>query len=161
MLRILDACCGSRMFWFDKENEDTVYMDIRQYHEELITGHVIDVKPDIVADFRDMPFADDTFDLIAFDPPHLVRAGEKSWMAKKYGKLDKVTWARDLKQGFDECMRVLKPSGTLVFKWNDDQISANRILEEVGYRPLFGQKRQKTHWMVFNKQTEVLQREEI
>ena len=108
-----------------------------------------------------MPFTNDTFDLIVFDPPHLVRAGEKSWMAKKYGKLDKATWPRDLKQGFDECMRVLKPSGTLVFKWNDDQISANRILEEVGYRPLFGQKRQKTHWMVFNKQTEVLQREEI
>ena len=161
MLRILDACCGSRMFWFDKVNKDTTYMDIRQYHEELTTGHVIDVKPDIVADFRDMPFTNDTFDLIVFDPPHLVRAGEKSWMAKKYGKLDKATWPRDLKKGFDECMRVLKPSGTLVFKWNDDQISANRILEEVGYRPLFGQKRQKTHWMVFNKQTEVLQREEI
>lgn len=26
---ILDACCGSRMFWFDKEEEHTIYGDIR------------------------------------------------------------------------------------------------------------------------------------
>ncbi|WP_373781221.1 class I SAM-dependent methyltransferase, partial [Jeotgalibaca porci] len=111
-----------------------------------------DVKPDIVADFRDMPFADDTFDLIVFDPPHLVRAGDKSFMPKKYGKLDKSTWARDLKQGFDECMRVLKPTGTLIFKWNDAQLNVTQILSVVGHKPLFGQKRQKTHWLVFNKQ---------
>ena len=154
-MRILDACCGSRLFWFDKENKDTTYMDIRQYHEELLTGHVIDVKPDIVADFRDMPFADDTFDLIVFDPPHLVRAGDKSFMAKKYGKLDKSTWPRDLKQGFEECMRVLKPTGTLIFKWNDTQINVSQILDAVDYKPLFGQKRKKTHWLVFNKQRRV------
>lgn len=151
-MKILDACCGSRMFWFDKENADTTYMDIREYHEELASGHVIDVAPDVVADFRDMPFKNETYDLIVFDPPHLERAGEKSWMAKKYGKLDKETWPRDLKQGFDECMRVLKSTGTLVFKWNDTQISVNRILSEIKYKPLFGQKRHKTHWLVFNKQ---------
>ena len=150
-MRILDACCGSRMFWFDKQNENTTFMDIRKYHEELLTGHVIDVKPDIVADFRDIPFADDTFDLIVFDPPHLVRTGDKSFMAKKYGKLDKSTWPRDLKQGFDECMRVLKPTGTLIFKWNDAQLNVTQILSVVGCKPLFGQKRQKTHWLVFNK----------
>ena len=26
---ILDACCGSRMFWFDKENPLTLFADIR------------------------------------------------------------------------------------------------------------------------------------
>lgn len=26
---ILDACCGSRMFWFDKSNKNTVFMDNR------------------------------------------------------------------------------------------------------------------------------------
>ena len=26
---ILDFCCGSRMFWFDKENPHTLFTDIR------------------------------------------------------------------------------------------------------------------------------------
>ena len=28
-IRILDACCGSRMFWFDKSESHTTFMDIR------------------------------------------------------------------------------------------------------------------------------------
>ena len=151
-MKILDACCGSRMFWFDKQNEYTTYMDIREYHEELVSGHVINVAPDIVADFRDMPFDDCQYDLIIFDPPHLVNVGENSWMFKKYGKLDLSAWPEDLKKGFDECMRVLKPTGTLIFKWNDTQLNVSEILKAVGYSPLFGQKRQKTHWLIFNKQ---------
>jgi hypothetical protein len=35
MKTILDVCCGSRMFWFDKQNENTVYMDIREYDDVL------------------------------------------------------------------------------------------------------------------------------
>lgn len=151
-MKILDACCGSRMFWFDKENEDTTYMDIRQYHEELASGHVIDVMPDIVADFRDMPFMPNTYDLIVFDPPHLITAGENSWLCKKYGKLEKESWESDIAKGFRECMRVLKPNGTLIFKWNDTQLTVVQVLEIIKYKPLFGQKRQKTHWLVFNKQ---------
>lgn len=27
MKRILDACCGSRMCWFDRDNPDAVFMD--------------------------------------------------------------------------------------------------------------------------------------
>lgn len=122
MARILDACCGSRMFWFDKENPNVTYMDIRQEYEELETGHVVDVNPDVVGDFRNMPFEDDAFDMVVFDPPHLIHAGENSWLAKKYGKLDEL-WPEDIRQGFAECMRVLKPNGSLIFKWNEDQIS--------------------------------------
>lgn len=29
-IRILDACCGSRMFWFDKHESHTTISDIRQ-----------------------------------------------------------------------------------------------------------------------------------
>lgn len=153
MPKILDACCGSRMFWFDKHNPYTTYMDIRKEYEELPTGHVIDVNPDIIGDFRDMPFLDNEFDLVVFDPPHLKRAGENSWLAKKYGRLDEL-WAHDISQGFNECMRVLRPAGTLVFKWNEDQIPLKEVLESIGERPLFGNKRSKTHWLVFVKGAE-------
>ena len=29
-MEILDVCCGSRMFWYDKEEPHTTYMDIRK-----------------------------------------------------------------------------------------------------------------------------------
>ena len=150
MPKILDACCGSRVFWFDKENPDVTFMDCRQYFEKLPTGHVINVNPDIVADFRDMPFEDDEFDMVVFDPPHLIHAGESSWLAKKYGRLDEL-WPEDIRQGFVECMRVLRPSGSLIFKWNEDQIPLSDVLEAIGEQPLFGNKRSKTHWLVFMK----------
>ncbi|WP_413539021.1 class I SAM-dependent methyltransferase [Enterococcus malodoratus] len=150
MPKILDACCGSRMFWFDKQNSWTTYMDIRQEYEELETGHVINVDPDVIGDFRDMPFEDNEFDLVVFDPPHLIHAGESSWLAKKYGRLDEL-WPEDIRQGFAECMRVLRPSGTLIFKWNEDQIPLSDVLEAIGEQPLFGNKRSKTHWLVFMK----------
>lgn len=125
-------------------------MDIRQHYEELETGHVIDVDPDVVGDFRNMPFEDDTFDMVVFDPPHLIHAGDNSWLAKKYGKLDEL-WPEDIRQGFAECMRVLKPNGSLIFKWNEDQISLQEVLAAIGEQPLFGNKRSKTHWLVFMK----------
>lgn len=148
--RILDACCGSRMFWFDKEHEDALYMDNRQLNTTLNDGRTLNVNPDVIADFRDMPFDDESFYLVVFDPPHLIQAGENSWLAQKYGKLDEL-WPFDINQGFNECMRVLKPNGTLIFKWNEDQIKLSEILSVIDYKPLFGNRRSKTHWLVFMK----------
>ena len=107
------------------------------------------INPDLVADFRDIPFADDSFDLVVFDPPHLIQAGANSWLVKKYGKLNKDTWQQDLKQGFDECMRVLKPNGVLLFKWNEDQIKIKDVFVVFGQQPILGDKRSKTRWSVF------------
>ena len=149
--RILDACCGSRMFWFDKENNDVLYMDNRVLTDTLCDGRTLEIKPDVVADFRNMPFDDNTFYLVVFDPPHLIHAGEKSWLAKKYGKLDENNWKEYISQGFNECMRVLKPNGTLIFKWNEEQIKLWEILKVIGYKPLLGNRRSKTHWLVFMK----------
>ena len=85
-IRILDACCGSKMFWFDKAEPHTTYMDRREEQFE-IHGKKINVKPDVVADFRDMPFDDETFNLVVFDPPHLVqRAGGDSRAAVASGQ---------------------------------------------------------------------------
>ncbi|APH15520.1 putative dNA cytosine methyltransferase [Clostridium sporogenes] len=85
-----------------------------------------------------------------FDPPHLLKVGEDSWLAKKYGKLTD-TWKEDIKKGFDECMRVLDEYGVLIFKWNEEQITLKDILKNIEYEPLFGNKRAKTHWLVFMK----------
>ena len=148
--KILDACCGSRMFWFDKSNENVVFMDNRVVHDILCDGRNLDIEPDVVGDFRSIPFPDNTFYMVVFDPPHLIKAGENSWLVKKYGKLSE-SWIEDLKQGFSECMRVLKPNGTLIFKWNEQQIKLSEILKVIGYKPLFGNRRASTHWLVFMK----------
>lgn len=139
------------MFWFDRENENTVFMDNREFEDTLCDGRRLKVSPNIVADFRQIPFPDESFYLVVFDPPHLVRAGENSWIAKKYGKLNSETWKNDIEQGFNECMRVLKPNGILIFKWNEEQIKLKDILATIKYKPLFGNKRAKTHWLVFMK----------
>ena len=151
-MKILDACCGSRMFYFDKTNPNVTFMDIRELKDTLCDGRKLEIKPDIIGDFRNMPFENNIFDLIVFDPPHLIKAGKNSWLAKKYGKLDKVSWQDDLSKGFNECMRVLRTNGTMIFKWNEEQIKLKEVLSCFSKKPLFGNKRTKTHWLVFVKE---------
>ncbi|RXI58966.1 SAM-dependent methyltransferase [Clostridium tetani] len=147
---ILDACCGSKMFWFDKENRDVVFMDNRELEDTLCDGRKLTIKPDVIGDFRHIPYKDNIFKLVVFDPPHLIKAGENSWLAKKYGKLNN-DWQIDIKKGFNECMRVLDRYGILIFKWNEEQIKLKDILKVIDHKPLFGNKRAKTHWLVFMK----------
>lgn len=111
------------------------------------------VSPDFEADFRDLPFAENAFHLVVFDPPHLLRNGKKGWLAKKYGKLEE-DWRDDLRAGFKECFRVLRPHGTLIFKWNEHEIPVSEILALTSEKPLFGNrcgKTAKSHWIVFMK----------
>ena len=138
------------MFWFDKENSDVVFADNRELDTNLCDGRKLVVKPDIIMDFRNMPYDDETFKLVVFDPPHLIQAGEKSWLRQKYGILPSE-WREYISDGFDECMRVLEKDGVLCFKWNEEQVKLSEILKAIRYKPLFGDKRSKTHWMVFIK----------
>jgi len=153
---ILDACCGSRMFWFDKVNENTIFIDIREEEFDIHDKHV-SVHPDVIADFRDMPFDDNSFYLVVFDPPHLKWAGPNSIMKAQYGQLDKKNWKEDIKQGFKECFRVLKQNGTLVFKWSEAQIPLKEVLQLTEVKPLFGNQRGTTHWLVFMKMEDTIQ----
>lgn len=149
------------MWWFDKANPSAIYGDRRsetltvtdRSHGKEDGQRTLRIDPDVMMDFRAMPFADDTFHLIAFDPPHLVRAGAKSWMAAKYGKLG-PDWREDLRAGFRECFRVLRPHGTLIFKWNETHVKIREILELSPVDPLFGNtsgRKTGTHWIAFMK----------
>lgn len=152
--KILDPCCGSKMFWFDKNNPNVEFCDIRKLEQtEYYPGRYIEVNPDTVCDFTALPFADSCFHLVVFDPPHLKQAGENSILAIKYGRLE-GDWQGVLKRGFDECMRVLRPNGILVFKWSEVQITLKEVLQAIGENPLFGNKQPKqsgTHWLCFMK----------
>ena len=150
---ILDACCGSRMFWFDKQNPNVLFQDIRNETSILCDGRELKVNPDKIGDFTQMDFKDESFKMVVFDPPHMVKLGTNSWMAKKYGVL-LPSWETDLKAGFDECMRVLENNGVLIFKWNEAQVTLNKVLSLTHYNPLFGHvtgKHGKTIWVCFIK----------
>lgn len=159
--KIIDPCCGSRMMWFDRKNPAVVFGDIRsetisvtdRSHGKINGTRILHIDPDIVLDFRDLPYPDGVFRLVAFDPPHLIRAGAKSWLAAKYGKLG-LDWRNDLRKGFAECFRVLANDGVLIFKWNETQVKVREVLELTSQQPLFGHlsgRKGLTHWLVFIK----------
>jgi len=58
--RVLDPCCGSRMFWFDRAHPDAVFGDCRR---ETVTVtdrsrgndsgvRTLRIEPDVLLDFR-------------------------------------------------------------------------------------------------------------
>ena len=151
--KVLDVCCGSKMFWFDKNNQSAVFNDIRSEDHILCDGRSLEIKPDTNHDFRNLPFLNGQFKVVVFDPPHLDKLGANSWMAKKYGIL-KASWKDDIQAGFSECFRVLDNDGVLIFKWNEVQIKTTEILKLAAFKPLFGHisgKRSNTHWITFMK----------
>jgi len=153
---ILDACCGKRMMWFDKSNENCVYLDER-----------LEVNPDMIGDFRKLEFKDKSFKLVVFDPPHIIqRQIGSSNVAKDYGLLSPDYWKEDLKKGFEECWRVMEDYGILIFKWSDCNKYGNisrdcnikTILSLIDIKPLFGHTSRKnknmissTYWFCFMK----------
>lgn len=149
------------MMYFDKQDPRVVFGDIRS---ETITvtdrskgnasgTRTLRIEPDTLMDFRALPFKDGQFKLVSFDPPHLVSAGPKSWLAAKYGKLSD-TWQDDIAKGFAECLRVLTSEGTLIFKWNETQIKVSEVVRLAPITPIFGHRSGNaglTHWLVFQK----------
>jgi len=151
---ILDATASKRTFWINKEHPNTTFMDNRK-----------EVKPEVLGDFRKMPFEDNSFNLVIFDPPHILQKefNGKLVTHQYYGILNPETWKEDLKKGFDECFRVLKEKGTLVFKWSDCNRWANSkaklkdVFEFIGYEPLIIERfklseNSTTYWCIFTKQ---------
>lgn len=158
MRPILDACCGGRMFYFDKNDPRVLGMDIRTVPRRKIesNGSYFEVRPDVVGDFRKMDFPDESFSLVVFDPPHL-NCGETSFMFYKYGTLSTKTWEEDLRKGFSECFRVLKTGGTLLFKWSDSFKPLSAVLALSPEKPVLysvtpsRSKAKRTFFVVFFK----------
>lgn len=159
---ILDACCGARSIWFDKKHPKALYMDIRSMPAGFIKARPnFSVSPDIIADFRKMPFGSQTFKLVVWDPPHFRNLSPDGWVAKKYGSLNKDTWKADLQAGFNEIWRVLQNEGVLVFKWScgkekrkDRGIGITEILKLFPVAPIFGSRpnaKTTTYWLIFFK----------
>ena len=159
---ILDVCCSGRMFWFDKKHPNTLYTDLRTMRSGILKKTPnFSIKPDMIADFHNLPFPDRSFKLVIFDPPHLCNLDKNSWIAIKYGTLNKKTWKTDIRDGFNECWCVLEDYGILIFKWSKthngrrrQDISIENVLKILPVKPLFGHpsgSKVNTIWMCFMK----------
>ena len=150
--------------WLDKSDERAVFADCRQESFDVAPGRAyrngatLSVAPDVISDFTNLPFADETFWHVVFDPPHHTdkRMGTKGTgvLEKKYGRL-RGGWEQMLAKGFVECFRVLRPNGTLIFKWCSTEIPLSDVLALAPIKPLYGHrsgKRAETHWLAFLKQ---------
>jgi len=149
---ILDATAGYRMMHFDKDNPYVLYTDLRS-----------EVNPDEVQDFRQLPYPDESFRLVIFDPPHRTVKDAPFWVRRDYGGLVPETWQSDLRKGFKELWRVLQPYGVLVFKWNNHQFPLEEVSPLFPVNPVIQQvttngTSSDTFWTLFMKvpeQTEV------
>lgn len=162
---ILDATASARSIWYQKENPYTIFMDMRQGTFSTKTDNTSKqsvrlwkVYPDILAKWQYLPFKNNSFDMIVFDPPHIFRNEHTkiSTMMIKYGNLNQ-SWREEIRIGAAELFRALKPNGLFILKWSETDISINEILKLISYPPMFGTRTgqaNNTHWITFIKHTQ-------
>lgn len=159
-MKILDATAGSRSIWYQKKHPFVVFMDkrIEEYQDPRKDRYFVHrVKPMIKGIWENLPFKDETFDMVVFDPPHLIKDRTK-WgrihLEMKYGALYTDNWKHEIQKGSMELFRVLKPNGTFIFKWNEVNKKVEDLLKLFPYQPMFGTitgQKNNTHWILFIK----------
>ena len=66
---VLDVCCGGRMFYFDKNDPRVLFCDNRDFETNLCDGREYTVHPDVKCNFTRLPFVDNSYSVVVFDPP--------------------------------------------------------------------------------------------
>lgn len=117
---VADLTYGRGNFWRDR------------YHDNIITSDITPVA-DIQADFRKLPYKNNSFDVVVLDPPYVHDPSNTTpmWFDSRY-KNNQTTAKHttddimDLyRAGMIEGRRILKPNGLLWIKCID-QVSAGR-----------------------------------
>jgi hypothetical protein len=156
---ILDACCGARMMWNNKNHPNTLYIDIRKEQRGFVPRGNWEINPDIVADFTNLPdeIKSHKFKLIVWDVPHFKARKLTGDLLKKFGGLNPETWQSDLKKGFNQLWNILDDFGVLLFKFSDYHIKFKEVLGLFPEEPLFFNKtnstagKSTTKWFCFMK----------
>ncbi len=116
---MLDATAGNRMLWPNKNPPNTVFLDKETR---------LRVPPDVFGCWERLPFRDDVFNSILFDPPHYAKFGPKSRHSDPRGQSwfgmfgTKTKLVRAMAKGIQEFTRVGKSDCRLCFKWCDTRI---------------------------------------
>jgi len=163
-MKILDATCGARHMWYQKNHPFVTYLDKRKGKYDFIysgNGGIrktrVNIDPDIQADWtKELPFENGHFDMIVFDPPHIIRKKEnkQSFLEHQYGSFMAQDYKNHLQRGITELFRVLREEGVFILKWCDLNRPVEEILRLFPYPPMFGTRagqRNNVHWIVFIK----------
>lgn len=102
--KILDATYGKGRFWKKGRLEGLITMDVSDYG-----------GPDIIGDNQNMPFSNDSFDTIVYDPPHLPDAPKNS----VFQIYHQHTWDGNFVPFLKEAHRVLVKDGIVIAKIAD------------------------------------------
>jgi len=143
-MKILDATAGSKMMWYEKNHPLVTYLDSRKgkisyQYPNSPKKVTIKINPDVVADWtKTIPFDDGEFDVVLFDPPHIIQSSNKGIMAMKFTVLSPDDWKQTLKKGIDELFRVLKPNGMFILKWCESCKSVDEVIKLFSYPAVFG-----------------------
>jgi hypothetical protein len=114
----LDATYGEGLWWTRCQPDRLVTVDI-------------DKTADVRADYRTLPFPTNLFDATIFDPPYVCKGGRTTSgiveMDGRYGLNDAPRTPPELQaanhDGLDECIRVTKPGGMVLVKYQN-QVSS-------------------------------------
>lgn len=149
---VLDMTCSTRSMHLKKQNNFVVYQDKRQLQTKSYGKNII-INPDIICDYTNMAYKDNYFDLVIFDPPHLTETYAGTGHFKIIYSSLPDDYATHLRNAFNEAYRVLRPGGTLIFKWADTCFTLDKIIRIIERQPLIAQRSSKTaHFAVFYKQ---------
>ena len=113
--KILDATVNGGRFWRGSKRA-VVGMDIDPRH-----------RPTIVGDNTNMPFADSSFDVVVYDPPHIPNQGKdkskdfntRFGLVLRSSKENHYTFSHTFPPFVKETYRVLKSEGILLCKITD------------------------------------------
>lgn len=116
---ILDPTWGRGLWWTKWSPNHLVFNDLHKFGD---------------ADFRHLPYRDNAFDAVAFDPPYVSTGGRKTSTLDdfndRFGVHTTPSTPAGLQQymhdGFDECLRVVKPRGIILWKCCD-YVSSNKV----------------------------------
>jgi SAM-dependent methyltransferase len=119
---ILDATLNRGRFWRNSRLP-VIGMDLERSH-----------RPNVVGDNRQMPFADEVFDLVVYDPPHVPNQGKDR--SKDFNTRFGLVFKSPASSGYNfsylyppflaEAYRVLAPEG-LVFAKIADYVHGHRF----------------------------------
>jgi len=76
-------CCGGKMFYTNKNDERVLFCDERKFQKRYLNTNLFSVEPDLIIDFKALPFDDESFYLVIFDPPHIIWGSQKKLFSAK------------------------------------------------------------------------------
>ena len=130
MKPVLDATAGNRHMWGDNKHLDNVVFMDKEPN--------LRIPPDIIATWDDIPFPDDYFHCVIFDPPHVFSETSmynQDPQARPHGANKIPGWygafksrREAVKQIYEAQIEFARVAPRMCFKWNEASMKLQNVL---------------------------------